>query len=109
MRRGGPSYAYRAFPEPPGQRIASWQSGDLRLSSTEEEIHASCTSSARACGDRFLYFVYRTVCGTVGEGLPYLAGGAAMLLVAVLISLLKMGLWQRTRSWLVRFDVVVNE
>jgi len=38
-------------------------------------------------------------------GLPFLAGGLLVVVVAVTISLLKMGLWQQARSWLERLNL----
>lgn len=44
----------------------------------------------------------------LASGLPWLASGVAMVLLALTISLLKMGMWQRAWQWLQRFNIALD-
>jgi hypothetical protein len=44
----------------------------------------------------------------LGGGLPFLAGGLIVVSIALLISLLKMGLWQQARNWLERLNATLG-
>ena len=77
----------------------------LWMRQKEAPLLAAVTATLSANGLAHARYLYLLLGQTVfAAGLPWLAGGLAAVLLALLISLAKMGLWRSVRLWLWRLN-----